>query len=262
MVKKKTNGQNIVIIILCILLLISIGFGVTYSYYHGKTNLVKGTITTANLSIALQGEQYGQTTEFSISAPINESFLVPGNGLNNLKLNLYNQCNQETYMVVVYSLSAIKTIIYTDPVTNEKKERQEDITSQLTSTPAIAFQDKAFDSTKWKDITYACSNIENTSYTCLVGLNTFLPRAEKTDGYSIPVLNENKIKIPEQWSNTLQNCEVTISIMAYAIQADLPLSYMEPIIQAESSGDMEAKAQAIAKATLEICGIDKAKTNQ
>ena len=261
MVKKKSNGQTAIIAILCVLLLISIGFGVTYSYYNGKTNLVKGHITTANLSISLHGEQFGQTTEFSISAPINEAFLVPGNGLNNLKLNLYNQCNQETYMVVVYSLGAIKTVIYKDPVTGEKKEKKEDITSQLTNTPAIAFQDEAFSTEKWKSITYTCTNVQNTAYTCLVGLNTFESREANSEGYYINVLQENKIKIPEQWTNILQNCDVTISIMAYAVQADLPLSYMEPILQAESDGDMEAKAQAIAKATLEICGVDKAKAS-
>ncbi len=245
MIKKKSNGQNVVIVILCILLLTSIGFGVTYSYYNGKTNLVKGTITTANLSIALHGEQFGQTTEFSISAPINESFLVPGNGLYNLKLNLFNQCNQPTYMVVVYSLSAIKTM---------EDNSKIDITAQLTNTPAIGFQEDAFDTTKWKSITYTCKNVDNTSYTCLVGLNPFDARELNTDGYYINVLQENKIKIPEQWSNLLQNCDVTISIMAYATQADLPLSYMEPILNATND---EAKAQAIARATLEICSVDK-----
>lgn len=252
MVKKKSNAQNVIIVILCVLLVVSIGFGVTYSYYNGKSNLVKGTITTANLSISLSGEQYGQTTEFSISAPINEEFLVPGNGLYNLKLNLYNQCNQETYMVVVYSLSAIKTMPDNSRV---------DITSQLTSTPAIGFQDNAYDTTKWKSITYNCQNVENTSYTCLVGLNSFAPREPNSDGYYINVLQENKIKIPEQWTNLLQNCDVTISIMAYAIQAEnLGKEFIDPIIQAESDKNMEAKAQAIATATLKLCNVDVAKT--
>ena len=120
MIKKKSNGQSIVIVILCILLLISIGFGVTYSYYNGKTNLVKGTITTANLSIELHDDS-GKTTEFSISAPFGEEFLVPGNSLNNVELNIYNKCNKKTYMVVVYSLSAIKN-----------DETKQDVTSQVT----------------------------------------------------------------------------------------------------------------------------------
>lgn len=244
---KKNRGQSIIIVVLSVLLLTSIGFGVTYSYYNGKTNLVKGSITTANLSIALHGEQFGQTTEFSISAPINESFLVPGNGLYNLKLNLYNQCNNDTYMVVVYSLSAIKTM--------EDKSKV-DISSQLTNTPAIGFQENAFDTKKWKSITYTCENLTNTSYTCLVGLNTFSGRELNTDGYYINVLQENKIKIPEQWTNLLQNCDVTISIMAYAVQADLPEKYSLPIFNAENDED---KAQAIAKATLEICKVDVAK---
>ena len=252
MIKKKTSGQSIVIVILSILLLVSIGFGVTYSYYNGKTNLVTGSITTANLSIALHGEQFGQTTEFSISAPINEAFLVPGNGLYNLKLNLYNQCNEDTYIVVVYSLSAIKTL---------ENGSKVDITPQLTNTPAIGFQEGAFDSQKWKSITYNCTNLTNTSYTCLVGLNSFASRDLSTDGYYINVLQENKIKIPEQWTNLLQNCDVTISIMAYAIQSTLSEEYSAAIDIAQAQNDMEAKAQAIAKATLEICKVDVKPTN-
>ena len=88
MIKKKSNAQNIIIIILCILLVVSIAFGVTYSYYNGKTDLIKGTITTANLSIELHDDK-GITSEFSISAPIDEMYMVPGNNLNNLELYLY-----------------------------------------------------------------------------------------------------------------------------------------------------------------------------
>jgi hypothetical protein len=101
-----------------------------------------------------------------------------------------------------------------------------------------------------------CENLENTSYTCLVGINTFPSRDVSTDGYYINVLQENKIKIPETWTNVLQNCDVTISIMAYAIQADLPPDYLTPILEAQGSNNMNAKAQAIAKATLQICKVD------
>lgn len=254
MVKKKSNSQNIIIIILCILLLISISFGVTYSYYNGKSNLVKGTITTANLSIELQGtDGSGQTTEFSISAPFGEEFLVPGNNLNNVELNIFNKCNQKTYMVVVYSLSAIK---------NDTKE---DVTSQLSNIPAISFQDGAINTSVWKPISYKCSNI-NATYTCLVGINPFDSRGENTGVY-INVLKPNSIKIPVEWNDVLQNCSVTISVMAYAIQADLDTKYNLPIMNAQekysTSSDpaikaeaMEEKSQAIAKAVLEICSVD------
>lgn len=251
MVKRKTNIQNIVIIILSILLLISIGFGVTYSYYNGKSNLVKGSITTATLSISLHGQnQFGQTTDFSISAPYGEEFLVPGNGLNNLVLNLYNQCNQRTYMVVKYSLEATKTV-YEQGDDGEWRAVKKNITDQLTTTPAVAFKDDAFDSSKWKSILY--SDVTG-SYTCLVGLNPFEAKEPSTEGYYIPVLNKDKIKIPEQWSDLLQNCEVTICVTAFAIQAEnLGNDYLLPILEAEADHNMEAKAQAIAKATLEIC---------
>ncbi|MBQ7798428.1 MAG: hypothetical protein IJ371_04825 [Clostridia bacterium] len=251
MVKKKSNGQNVVIIILCVLLLISIGFGVTYSYYNGNSNLVKGTITTANLSIELQGaDAFGQTTEFSISAPFGEEFLVPGNNLNNVRLNLLNKCNQKTYMVVVYSLSAIKN-----------DETKQDVTSQLTNMPAISFQEGKIDTDTWHTISYQCQNIDAT-YTCLVGIDPFEGRGD-SDGVYINVLEPNSIKIPEQWNNILQGCSVTISVTAYAIQAEnLGANYRDPIWNASDAGDIDAKAQAIAKAVLEICQVDVAASTE
>lgn len=254
MVKKKSSAQNIIIIVLCILLIISIGFGVTYSYYNGKSNLVKGTITTANLSIELQGSAYGQTTEFSISAPFGEEFLVPGNSLNNVELNLFNKCNQTTYMVVLYSLSAIKN-----------DATKEDVTPQLNNMPAIAFQNGAVDP-HWYELDYVCSNVDAT-YTCLVGINPFDPRGE-SEGVYINVLKPDSIKIPEEWNDVLQNCSVTISVTAYAIQAEnLDDIYRIPIMTAmdkyNTSNDanvkaqaLKEKAQAIAKAVLEICKVD------
>lgn len=249
MVKKKSNNQSIVIVILCILLVISIGFGVTYSYYNGKSNLVKGTITTANLSIELHGaDAFGQTTEFSISAPFGEEFLVPGNSLNNVELNLFNKCNQKTYMVVLYSLSAIKN-----------DETKQDVTSQLTNMPAIDFQNGVIDTNVWYKHDYKCQNIDAT-YTCLVGINPFESRGESAGVY-INVLKPNSIKIPQEWTDVLQNCSVTISVTAYAIQAEhLEAGYRDPIMQAEEARDLDAKAQAIAKAVLEICKVDYSNT--
>ena len=246
MIKKKSNSQNIVIIILSILLLISIAFGVTYSYYNGKSNLIKGTITTANLSIRLFGQNdFGQTSEFSISAPFGEEFLVPGNKLNNVELNLINKCSQSTYMVVVYSLSAFKN-----------DETKEEVSDRLTNMPAISFKDNSVDLEIWKPISYRCENI-NSTLTCLVGINPFAPTTT-SDGSLINILRPNSIEIPGEWDNALQNCCVTISVVTYAIQSDyLPEEYRDPILNAEGSNDLEAKAQAIAKATLQICQIDK-----
>ena len=250
MIKKKSNSQNVVIAILSVLLLISIAFGVTYSYYNGKSNLIKGTITTANLSIRLFGESsFGQTSEFSISAPFGEEFLVPGNKLNNVELNLINKCTQSTYMVVVYSLSAFKN-----------DETKEDVTDRLTNMPAISFKDNSIDSNVWKAVSYKCENT-NATLTCLVGINAFEPTGN-SDGVVVNILKPNSIEIPGEWDNALQNCCVTISVVTYAIQSDyLPPEYRDPILIAEADHNIEAKTQAIAKATLQICQIDKAAAN-
>ncbi|MBO5910163.1 MAG: hypothetical protein J6Q15_01500 [Clostridia bacterium] len=245
MIKKKSNTQNIIIIILCILLLISITFGVTYSYYNGRTNLVKGSITTANLAIELHNDT-GKTTEFSISAPFGEEFLVPGNNLNNVELNLYNKSARNTYIVVLYSLSATKA------------DTGEDVTPLLNNTPAISFQDNAIDNSTWKHITYRCA-LTDASYTCLVGINPFEGRGS-TAGTKINVLKPNSIKIPgREWGDVLQNCNVTISVVAYALQSDgLDPNYEDPILDAAEIGDTTAKAHAIAKAVLQVCGVDVA----
>ncbi len=245
MIKKRSNAQNVIIIILCILLLISISFGFTYSFYNGKTNLVKGSITTANLAIELH-DTSGKTTEFSISAPFGEQFLIPGNDLNNVELNLYNKSTRKTYMVVVYNLSATKI------------DTGEPIDQYLNNTPAISFRQNAINTSVWQPFSYSCENI-NKTYACLVGINEFDGRGE-SEGYHINVLPTNSIKIPAQeWGPILMGCNVTISVMAYAIQAEgLENKYLEPILHAQAAGDVQAKAQAITKAVLEICGVDKA----
>lgn len=247
MIKKKSNSQNLIIIILAILLVVSIAFGVTYSVYNGKTNLVKGTITTANLAIELHNDS-GKTTEFSISAPYGEEYLIPGNNLNNIELNLFNKSNRETFIVVLYTLSATKI------------STGEDVSNELKNTPAISFRDNAINTDVWLPISYQCTNTTGT-YTCLVGIDEFEGKGD-TSGYYINVLPTNSIKIPAaEWGKELMDCNVTISVMAYAVQAELDSVYLEPILTAQEAGNMEAKAQAIAKATLEICGVDAEPNN-
>lgn len=246
MIKRKSLSQNLAIAILSILLFISIVFGVTFSYYNSKSNLVKGAFSSANISIKLFGQStFGQSSEFSISAPLGEKYIVPGNKLNNVELNLLNNCTQSTYIVVVCSLSAYKN--------NKEKE---DITHLLNNIPVLSFSEDAINTDIWKPILYQCSNPAST-FTCLVGINPFASRSTEI-GNTINVLPSNSIEIPKEWDNVLQNCHVTISIVAYAIQSsDLPTEYLAPILAATENNDIEAKAQAIANATLQICQVDK-----
>lgn len=247
MIKRKPHSQNLAIAILSILLFISIAFGVTFSYYNSKSALVKGSFSSANLSINLFGQNsFGQTAEFSISAPLGENYLVPGNKLNNVELNLLNQCSQSTYIVVVYSLSAFKN--------NKEKE---DITHLINNIPVISFSENSIDTNTWQPLLYKCSNSSST-LTCLVGINPFAPKSIAL-GDTINILQPNSIEIPKEWDNVLQNCYVTISIVAYAVSSTgLPTEYLNPILTATENNDIEAKAQAIAKAILQICQVDKA----
>jgi len=238
MVKKKSTIQNIIIIILCILLFISIGFGVTYSYYNGKSNLVSGSITTATLSIKLH-DKYGQTSNFSITAPYDEKLLVPGNNLNNVELRITNDCDQETYIVVLYKLKAVKDTPDGDG---------EDVTSTVTNLPAISFKDGAINSAIWHKINYYSAGLDST-FTCLVGINPFKAWEEQQ------VFDADSLKIPEEWNDDLQGCNITISITAYAIQADGLTDYDDLISESDKTGGTPAKCQAIAKAVLEICKV-------
>lgn len=251
MVNKKSSTQNVIIVILSILLLISITFGVTYSFYNGKDNLIAGTITTANLNLKLEGsDPFGHTTEFQISAPLGEEYLVPGNNLNNVALNINNKASSESYMVVVYSLDA-----YRDGVS---------ISNELGETPAIDFITEKLPS-DWTPITYKCKNIENRSFRCLVGLRKFPARQSQTiyeystdGGYLIPVLKENSIKLPgKEWESNLMGCVVTISITAYAIQANgLGTEFQIALDQALESNDVAKASGLIAEKVLTICGFD------
>lgn len=245
MIKKKTSKQNVIIAILCILLIISIVFGFTYSYYNGNSNLVKGTITTANLSIELHDDT-GKTSEFSISAPFGEEYLVPGNNLNNVELNIFNKSTRPTYMVVVYTLSAIKV------------DTGEDISDLLKDSPAISFQENAINRDVWTPIIYECEN-SNAIYTCLVGNEIFQGKGD-SEGVYINVLSENSIKLPgKEWGNVLQNCNVTISITAYAMQAegfDPEDPFIVELTNAQNNNDVVGAAQIIATKVLQVCQVD------
>lgn len=240
MVKKKSSKQTIVIIILCILLAISIAFGITYSFYNGKSDLVSGTITTANLKLELKGsDQSGNTTDFSISAPCDN--LVPGNQLYNSALNIRNGSSVKTYMTVVCSLTASKN--------------GTDISDQLTNVPAIDFVLDKLPSA-WAPITYKCKNVENTSYRCLVGINPFEGRGTQ-DWSVINVLQQNSLTLPgQEWKNELMGCDITISITAYAIQAEGIVESDAELQDAINKGDVQKQAQIIAGKVLTICGLD------
>ncbi len=244
MIKKKSNAQNVIIIVLCILLVVSIGFGVTYSYYNGRTDLVKGTITTANLAVELDNDTDFTKAEFFLSTHIDDAIYAPGDELENAELNIYNKCKIETYMVIVYSLSAHKKGNVNDTV-------------DVSNTPAVAFNLNNVNTTDWAPIEYVCQNTQAT-YTCLVGKNIFPGwTASSTEPYGkkIGVIEYRALKIPgEKWGNELQGCSVTISVRAYAIQA----TGLDPKYDKVNSFDESVRINAIANAVLEICKVDAA----
>lgn len=253
MTKKKSSKQNVIIVILSILLLISITFGITYSLINGKDDLVAGSISTATLRLELQPEQpegdpsHSGTGGLSISHPLGDgAFAVPGTPLNHTALNILNQASCSAYIVIVYKLETLKD--------------GRDVFETITDLPALEF-DSIKVKKDWTAIEYTCKNTaETTIYSCLVNTTPFVSRQNNTEyesdsttsGYIIPVFDSNAISIPTSWDNRMQGCEVRISITAYAVQADLGDDFTGQLSTATES----QKAQLITEKVLTICGVD------
>lgn len=252
MTKKKSSKQNVIIVILSILLLISITFGITYSLVNGKDDLVAGSITTATLRLELQpvdsgssDPEHGGTGKLEISHPLGEDAFVPGTPLNHTALNILNQASSSTYIVIVYSIQTIKD--------------GADISNDVRDVPALKFDDTE---DSWTAIEYTCKNTAQTTiYSCLVGVDPFSAKQSHPNydvtkgGYIIPVLASDSISIPKSWDNRMMGCEVTISITAYAVQSQLGEEFTARLNTATST---EQKAQIIAEQVLTICGVDVA----
>ena len=226
MVKKKSSVQNIIIVILCILLLISITVGVTYSYQSNKKNVITGTIFTANLSISLGAEdESGEASSLWITGSADN--FVPGDSLPNVALTITNSSSTPVYIAILFRVS---------------KGNQ-----QITHVPAVEFN--SYNTDDWHSVQYRCD--DDTIYACLVGYNAF-DQYHKNHGMPITIVEEGALRIPEVWKNEFMNCEVTISVEAHAVQASLSQAYDEPI---QNAVDRNARANAVAKAIFEICGI-------
>ena len=101
------NKSNITIVILSIFLLMSIGFGTTYLYYNGKSNLTKGAIiTSCKISnLTLERNEYEDGYSYFI------------------KFSIYNNAdNQKTYNNIFIKLYEMDgdfiTLTFNDIVVN------------------------------------------------------------------------------------------------------------------------------------------------
>lgn len=230
--KGKTNKQNIAIIILSVLLLISIAFGATYSYFNGKTNLIQGSVTTATLSVELQ-DHTGSTTGFSLSTGTDK--VIPGQGLANTSLYVQNNSAFPVYCAIKYYMEVYDEDEYRYYEENQtglkpnEKEIMEDVS-------ALAFRPDAI-SNNWYIHKYQCVN-ETGNYQMLVCTEQ-IPRNSR-----VAALTGGALMVPYDWRNDMQNCRIIIHFQAFVIQAD----YLENVYPDIASSDLETKIKGIAEA--------------
>ena len=233
--KKVTSKQNIAIIVLAILLLISIGFGVTYSYFNGRSTELtnNGSVTLATLHVEINGYDTleNKTTEFSLHTDGSE--VVPGQPLSNTALQISNSSPVDTYMVVVYSLHIVDNPTNIDTTKMEAMDIQESSVGD-----------------GWRKQVYTCNDTE-TKINLLVylggedgnGSGVFSKSVDPTNPRTSLVLNSDCLKVPESWDNDMQGKTVTLSFTAYIIQAEA-MKNVYPDIQ---NSDMLIRKNAISE---------------
>lgn len=245
MIKKGTSKQNVAIIVLIVLLLLSITFGATYSYFNGSTAPINsGQVTTAILHIDLVGSSGENNDMITIS----QNKIVPGQPLSNTALTIYNYSEVSTYMMVIFTFTAEKT------ETHEKVD--------TTNLDVLDISDGA---TKegWVKTTYTCKDGVSKIYGVVYMGSSALGVKGQGDGIISPktagqeysvleVLNADCLKAPSSWGNALQGCTLTFNFIAYAIQSeDIPYRFQEV-----DNEDANTRRLAIAEAIIELNGLD------
>ena len=241
--KKVTSKQNIAIIVLSILLLISIGFGVTYSYFNGRSNELTNTgkVTMATLKVEINGvdETSGETTTFSLHTDGTE--VVPGQPLSNTALQISNSSPVATYMAVVYSLKIV----------TKDDDGNETIVNAPSELEAMDIQ-KASVGDGWRKQLLTARDEKSTINMLIylggsegTGTGIFSAGNTNSPNKSI-VLDADCLKVPESWDNKMQGRTVTLTFTAYVIQADA-ISSKYPDILVSQTPDVEERTEAIAK---------------
>lgn len=251
--KKVTSKQNIAIIVLSVLLLISIGFGATYSYFNGRSNTLtnngKVTLATMTVDFTYEGKEAGKdsTTPFTLHS--SGTRVVPGQPLSNIALAIDNKCPVDTYMVVVYSLH----IIETETINGEPTE-------VLKPAPEVVAMDIREESVGdgWRKNIKTCRD-EKTLICMLVymgdnGVGDGIFHTTDEDQKS-KVLDSECLKVPESWGNDMQGKTVTLTFTAYVIQAEA-ISNAYPNILPSKTPGVEERTDAIAQMFIDEFNLD------
>lgn len=211
MTKKKLSGQTITIIILAILLLVTVIFGGVYAYYSQKSTQVQGMIKMANLKIEMNAGGSGSSGSSTLLNT--SSVYVPGQNLPNSALTVTNTSNTNIYLVVVYSVKAVKYDEQTNQPTGE-------IADYDFEHPVIDIADNidATGKKKWEDFRFQDST-NNTDFRYLIIADPIAPPVEGQSNI-IDVIPEGKLMLSRELGNNYQACTITLTFRAYCIGSD------------------------------------------
>lgn len=251
MIKKGASKQNIAIIVLSVLLLLSIVFGTTYSYFNGASqDLISGTVTTATLTVSISGvDESGQTTPFELHTGSDK--VIPGQPLHNTRLQIKNESPVNTYMMVLYTLNII--------------DNDTDNPIDTSIMEVLDLQEEAVGD-GWRKYDYACNNgttklctliylgNKNAGATVASGEGDGIFIASTTTGTNTSlVLHPDCIKIPTSWENEMQGKTISVSFTAYVVQSQA-LSDRYPDVK---NDNINTRVSGIAKAIIEEFALDK-----
>lgn len=257
MIKKGTSKQNIAIIVLSLLLLLSIIFGATYSYFNGVTGeLISGTVTTATLKVEISGYDTDLKEEatFQLARDNNDENIVPGQPLTNTALRINNSSPVNTYMVVTYSLNIEGNNEAENPIDTtimDAMNLKEAAVGDGWRKHSHTCKDG---STKLHTLVYLGNEIKGVSVNKGEGDGIFIAsqRDENGNNYSL-VLNYDCLVIPTSWGNEMQGKTISITFTAYVIQAE----YLNTTYSGVVSTDLNNRTASIAAAVISEFNLDK-----
>ena len=249
MIKKGSSKQNVAIIVLIVLLLLSITFGATYSYFNGSTRQVMGgSVTTAILKIQLVGDIQDEYGNDAIT--ITGDNIVPGQPLINAALAIHNYSRAGTYMMVVFEFTATKTD--TGEVVDTSGLDVLDLRTKATSGGWVKDTYICKDGvTKIHSVVYMGSDeYSNNGYG--TGIIPGYDPSTGTDYMLLSVLDADCLKSPSSWDNKLQGCTIQFTFQAYAVQAEGLSEFNSGVV----NEDADTRRASIATAIIDICGLD------
>ena len=254
------SKQNIAIIILSALLILSLGFGATYAYFSGSSDqLVSGYITTAVLNVELDPldtlNNKLDKTSFELEMNSKKN-IIPGQPLSNTALQVTNTSPVPTYMMVVYTLQILEKL---------DNAPDKDI-PDASKMEAMNIQEDAVGD-GWRMVAHTCNDgstiISSLVYLGDNGNGNGVCNAATTNpdgsvkGVESKVLSAGCLMVPPSWDNKMQGAKIRLTFTAYILQVE-GLSINYPQLSGKNFNDLtgERKAEVLADVMIKEHRID------